>query len=420
MAQLSDDCFAFGGPLLPIAKAEELLRERLTPVAPVERVPLPAALDRVLAEEVVAGIDVPAQDNSAVDGYAVRHGDLEPGGDTVLPVIGRVAAGHPAPVISDRVAVRIFTGAPMPAGFDTVMMQEDAREEDGNVVLPAGLEQGANRRLAGEDVRRGGVVLKPGRRLRPQDIGLAASVGATRLAVRSPLRVAVLSTGDEVVDPSDYSGRPPPPAAIFDSNRYTVTALLRRMGCDVTDLGIVPDTVPAIREALSGAARRHDLVVSTGGMSTGEEDHVRSAMQSLGRLHFWRLAIKPGRPVAMGQIGETPVIGLPGNPVAVMVTFLRLARPLVHRLQGCEEPEPQLFPVRAAFAYGKKADRREYVRVTLRRAEDGTLEAHKFPRDGAGILSSMVEADGLVELGEEVTEVTEGDLVPYLPLQGLF
>ncbi|MFC7331718.1 gephyrin-like molybdotransferase Glp [Rhodocista pekingensis] len=420
MAPLPDDRPASAGPILPVARAEELLRDRFAPVAPIERVPLPAALDRVLAEEVVAALDVPPQDSAAVDGYAVRHADLEPDAGTTLPLVARIAAGHPAAAAGEKGAVRIFTGARLPAGFDTVVMQEDARAEGASVVLPAGIEPGANRRRAGEDVRKGTAILRPGRRLRPQDIGLAASVGATRLAVRSPLRVAVLSTGDEIVDPASLAGRPLPPAAVFDSNRYTVTALLRRLGCDVTDLGIVPDAAPAMREALTAAARRHDLVVSSGGVSEGEEDHVRAALQAAGHLDFWRLAIKPGRPVALGRIGETPVVGLPGSPVAAMIAFLTLVRPLVHRLQGCEAADPPPFPVRAAFAYTKKPDRRDYLRVTLTRAADGTLEARRLSRDGSAVLSAMVEADGLVELDEAVTAVAEGDMVPCLPLGSLF
>lgn len=418
MAQLSDDCFAFGGPLLSIDAARALLRERLVPVAPVAEAALDAAVGRVLAADVVAGMNVPPHDNSAVDGYAVRHADLAVDADTILPVVGRVAAGHAPPEAVGAVAVCIFTGAPMPPGFDTVMMQEDAVPDGDRVILRSGLKKGANRRLAGEDVQAGSVVLPAGRRLRPQDVGLAASIGLTRLPVRVGLRVALLSTGDEVTEP----GWPLPPAGIYDSNRYTVAALLRGMGCTVTDLGILPDRLDRIAAALSGAADGHDLIVTTGGMSTGEEDHVKAAVEAAGNLHFWRLAIKPGRPVALGQLrrpsgaGTVPLVGLPGNPVATMVTFLMVVRPLIERLMGWDAPEPPRFPVRAAFDYKKKRDRREYVRVTLRTAEDGALDAVRFPRDGAGVLSSMADADGLVELGEDLTRVTPGDTVRYLPL----
>lgn len=412
MAQLSDDCFAFGGPLMSVEEARALLERRIVPVTGTEQVPLADALGRVLAEDIVAPIDVPPYANSAVDGYAVCHDDLDPEGDTVLSVRGRVAAGHdPGPGGGRGVAVRIFTGAPLPPGCDTVMMQEDCRLEGDRVVLRPGLKRGANTRQAGEDVAAGTVALAAGRRLRPQDIGLAASLGLTGLPVRRRLRVAVFSTGDEVCEP----GTPLRPNGLYDSNRFTLAALLRQLGAAVTDLGIIRDDLGSIRDRLAQAAEGHDLIVTSGGMSTGEEDHVKAAVEALGSLYVWRLAIKPGRPVALGQVRGVPFVGLPGNPVAVMVTFLRVARPLVLRLSGAEVAEPRAFRVYAGFDYKKKADHREYVRVSLAGDGTGRLVARKFPRDGAGILSSMVMADGLVELPEGTTRVVPGDAVDYLP-----
>jgi molybdopterin molybdotransferase len=412
MAQLSDDCFAFGGELTSAAAALAILRSRIQAVTASETVPLRAARGRILAAPLVAPRDVPPHDNSAVDGYAVFFDDLLPGEPTVLPVNGRAAAGHPL----DRPArhgeaIRVFTGAPMPAGADTVLMQEDCTEADGLVRLPPGIRRGANRRRAGEDIEAGSTVLAAGRRLRAQEIGLAASLGCTSLPVHRPLRVAVLSTGDEVREPGDEA----PPGAIYDANRYTLAALLEGLGCRVTDLGILPDRAIAIRDALAEAALEHDLLVSSGGMSTGDEDHVRAAVETLGKIHFWRLAIKPGRPVAMGQVGRVPFMGLPGNPVAVMVTFLILARPLVLRLAGAADEAPRLYRVTAGFDYKKKPNRCEYVRARLVRGGDSGWVAHKFPRDGAGILSSMVESDGLVEIGEGITRVAPGDPVDFLP-----
>jgi molybdopterin molybdotransferase len=290
-------------------------------------------------------------------------------------------------------------------------MQEDCREAEGLVALPPGMKRGANRRRAGEDVTAGSTVLAAGRRLKPQDVGLAASLGLTQLAVYRRLRVALLSTGDEVREP----GAALPPGAIYDANRYALRALLEGLGAAVTDLGILPDRAAAIRDALALAATTHDLVVTSGGMSTGEEDHVKAAVEAQGRLHFWRLAIKPGRPVALGQIGRVPLMGLPGNPVAVMVTFMVLARPLILRLSGAAESAPPSFPVAADFDYRKKAGRREYLRARLARDEGGRLVARKFPRDGAGILSSMVESDGLAVLSEEVTVVQPGTPVEFIP-----
>jgi molybdopterin molybdotransferase len=306
--------------------------------------------------------------------------------------------------------VRIFTGAPMPEGLDTVLMQEDCTEADGTVTIPPGIRRGANRRHAGEDVKTGSTALSPGRRLRPQEIGLAASLGITALPVYRRLRVAVFSTGDEVCDP----GAPLAPSAIYDANRYVLAALLEGLGAAVTDLGIIPDRPAAIDEALADAARDHDLILTSGGMSTGEGDHVKGAVEARGKLHFWRLAIKPGRPVAMGQIGRVPFMGLPGNPVAVMVTFLILARPLILRLSGAVDVAPRRFRVVAGFEHKKRSNRREYVRARLETAAEGWV-ARKFPRDGAGILSSMVESDGLVEIGEGISATKPGDVVDFLP-----
>jgi molybdopterin molybdotransferase len=375
-------------------------------------VPLKAARSRILAAPLVAPRDVPPHDNSAVDGYAVFFDDLAPDAPTVLPVAGRAAAGHPLGQAAQRgAAVRIFTGAPMPAGPDTVLMQEDCSESDGSVRIPHGIKRGANRRRAGEDVKAGATVLAAGQRLRAQEIGLAASLGFTALDVYRPLRVAIFSTGDEVRDP----GAELPPGAIYDANRYVLQALLEGLGAGVTDLGILPDEKTAIAAALDAAARDHDLILTSGGMSTGEEDHVKAAVEAQGRLHFWRLAIKPGRPVAMGQVGRVPFMGLPGNPVAVMVTFLILARPLVLRLAGARQTAPRRFRVAAGFDYKKRSNRCEYVRARLERGAEGGWVARKFPRDGAGILSSMVESDGLAEIGEGISRIEPGMSVDFIP-----
>jgi molybdopterin molybdotransferase len=415
MAQLSDDCFAFGGPLIGLDEALKLLLERTAPVTGIAPVALAAARGRVLAADIVAPRDVPPHDNSAVDGYALYFDDLAPGAETVLRVEGRAAAGHPLEGAQKRTtAVRIFTGAPMPAGEgggpDTVMMQEDCVEKDGFVHVPPGIKRGSNRRKRGEDIEAGTVILKAGRRLRPQDIGLAASIGLTSVPARLPLRVALFSTGDEIREP----GTPAPDGTVYDANRFSLLAALQGLGCAVTDLGILPDRLDTIRAALARAAAAHDLILTSGGMSTGDEDHIKPAVEALGALHFWRLAIKPGRPIAFGQVSRVPFVGLPGNPVAVMVTFLRIARPLILRLSGAEVSEPRLFKLRAAFEHKKKAGRREWVRAAIVR-ENGGAVLRKFPRQGAGILTSMVESDGLVELGEDVTHLKAGETVDFLP-----
>jgi molybdopterin molybdotransferase len=310
--------------------------------------------------------------------------------------------------------VRIFTGAPMPPGLDTVMMQEDAIVDGGQVVLRPGLKAGANRRRAGEDVARGTVALSAGRRLRPQDVGLCAALGLDTVAVRTPLRVALFSTGDEVAEP----GRPLPPNAVYDSNRFTLRAMLVRLGCAVSDMGILPDDTARLAAALAAAAEGHDLLLTSGGVSAGEEDHVKAAVEREGSLHFWRLAIKPGRPVAMGQVRGTPFVGLPGNPVAVVVTFVRLFRPLALRLAGAAPERVLLYPVTAGFGYRKKAGRREYVRVRLVPGPDG-ITAEKHGRDGAGVLSSLVGSDGFLELGEAVERVAVGDPAWVLPFDAV-
>jgi molybdopterin molybdotransferase len=330
--------------------------------------------------------------------------------------VWRVAAGSSlAGAAAKRTAARIFTGAPMPKGLDTVFMQEDVRVSGEGVVLPAGLKRGANRRLAGEDLARGAPALALGRRLSPPDIALLAALGQREVAVRAPLRAAVFSTGDEIVSP----GETLPPAGLYDANRYMLLAALRRLGCAVTDLGILPDRRGAVAGALEEAAAAHDLLITSGGVSTGEEDHVKAAVESAGALTFWRVAIKPGRPVALGVVRGTAFIGLPGNPVAVYVTFAQVARPLVARLSGEAYAPPIPLPVEADFAYRKKEGRREYVRVRIRREADGRVLARKHPREGAGVITSLTETDGLVELPEAATRVEPGATVGFLPYVSL-
>jgi molybdopterin molybdotransferase len=418
MAQLSDDCFAFSGPLLPIGEMERLIAQRVVPVPEIETVPLAAARGRVMAADAIAPLDLPPFDNSAVDGYAVRHRDLDPGGETRLAVAGRLTAGRAAgEPVGTRQAIRIFTGAPMPPGADTVFMQEDVRAEDDSVIVPAGLKSGANRRRAGEDVRKGSVLLPAGRRLAAPDVALAAAVGLTELAVRRRVRVALFSTGDEIVEP----GAPRSAAALYDANRTLLQGMLERLGAAVTDLGIVRDDAAALEQAIAAAGRDHDLVLTSGGVSTGEADHVRSAVENIGKLVFWRVAIKPGRPVAMGVLRErgAAFVGLPGNPVAAFVTFARVVRPLLLRLGGATAEPLVALPVRLAFAYRKKTGRREYVRVALRRALDGTIEAVKHPQEGAGVITSLTETDGLAELTEDATALEPGAVVGFLSYQML-
>ena len=308
----------------------------------------------------------------------------------------------------------------MPKGADTVFMQEDVTADGDRVTVPKGLKLGSNRRLAGEDVPAGHVVLAAGTVLEAQHIALAAALGITEIEVRRRLKVAIFSTGDEVVEP----GAARDGAAIYDANRYLLNGLLQRLGAVVTDLGILADDPDALARALSAAATDHDLIVTSGGVSTGEADFVRSTVERIGSLVFWRVAIKPGRPVAMGVIRSAnghgaAFVGLPGNPVAVFVTFVRVVKPLLRRLSGARPQQLMPLPVRAAFAYKKKKDRREYVRVALRRGSDGEIEAVKHPQDGAGILTSLTETDGLLEFPEDVTAIEPGARVGFLSYAAL-
>lgn len=418
MAQLTDDCFAFSGPLLPVGDLERIIGERVSPVAETEVIPLAKARGRTLAKDIAAPINLPPFDNSAVDGYAVRHADLDPQTDTRLTIAERITAGRAAmqPLAPGR-AIRIFTGAPMPDGADTVFMQEDVRTEDGVVIVPPGLKRGANSRLAGEDVRLGSVVLTAGRILSVADVALASALGLTELTVRRRIRVALFSTGDELVEP----GMPLRTATLYDANRALLAGMIDSLGAETTDLGILPDDPAQLGDALKAAADGHDLVLTSGGVSTGEADHVRNAVEAIGKLVFWRVAIKPGRPVAMGVIaGEradanAAFVGLPGNPVAAFITFVRVVRPLIMRLSGAVAAPLVALPVRAAFPYRKKKGRREYVRVALKRTDDGTIEASKHKQDGAGIITSLTQTDGLVELGEDTTDIAPGDIVGFLP-----
>ncbi len=415
MAQLKDDCFAFGGELTPVSEALDDLNARLTCVCETETITLGDALGRVIAENITSARDVPPHDNSAVDGYLVYHSDLDPNQSVRLPVTGRIAAGHPLGRKANKgEALRIFTGAPVPKGEDggpdTIFMEEDCTLSDGAVEFPPGLKRGSNKRDQGEDVKSGAIVVKSGSRLRAQEIGMAASVGRSSINVYKRLRVAVFSTGDEVRDPSGDA----PDGCIFDANRFCIMGMLRDLGCIVTDIGILPDDEAVIANALGEAAPVHDLLITSGGISAGEEDHVKAAVERQGSLNFWRFAIKPGRPIALGQIGNAAFVGLPGNPVAAMITFMIITRPMIKVLSGCDDTQPQLFKIKSGFDYSKKLGRREWVRSSIKTGSDGELTATKYPSGGSGILTSMVWAGGLVQLGEDQETIKAGDKVDFL------
>ncbi len=416
MSKLLDDCFLHDKDRLRHGEALAILKSRIRPVVATERVQLAEAAGRILAEPAVAARPVPAHTNAAVDGYSFAAADYDRAKGSELTVEGRAAAGHPlARSPARRTAARIFTGAVMPEGHDTVVMQEDApaRTVDGRtlVTIPAGLKAGANVRKAGEDVKAGETVLDVGAVLRPQDLAALASLGIGTVPCFARLKVAIVSTGDEVVRAGETLGA----GQVYDANAPMLAPLVASAGAQPTDLGVFPDNLEAVKRRLAETARAFDVIITSGGASRGEEDHVVSALDALGKRHLWQLAIKPGRPMSFGQIGDCVVLGLPGNPVAVLVCFLLYVRPLLRRMGGAAWPEPHRYKLPALFAFtGRKTGRREFWRGMLKETPRG-LAVDKFARDGSGLISGLRAADGLIEVPEDAGDVQPGDLVSFIP-----
>jgi molybdopterin molybdotransferase len=368
---------------------------------------------RVLAQDLVSALQVPPADNSSMDGYAVRCADLA--ANVSLPVSQRIPAGSSGSPLASMTVARIFTGAPIPAGADAVVMQEDcAVQPDDSVLIQVAPQPGQWIRRAGEDVTRGAVVLSKGERLSPASLGVAASIGMNQLAVVRRPKVALFSTGDELVMPGTVAPQDMPSGAIYNSNRFFLRALLQRLGCEVSDLGIVPDQLDATKNALRAAAQNHDLILTSGGVSVGEEDHIKPAVQSLGHLDLWQIAIKPGKPFAYGRVADAHFIGLPGNPVSSYVTFLMLVRPFLLKLQGVAEVAPKSIASYAHFTWARGDKRREFLRA--RRNAAGGLDL--FPNQSAGVLTSAVWGDGLIDNPPGQT-IAHGDVVRFIPFSEL-
>ena len=396
-------------PLIPYDDALEQLTARIATRAEIVERPLLEAGGAILAESIMAGIDVPGCAMSSMDGYAINTADL--GDDsTCLPVSQRIAAGEAGSALPAGTAARIFTGAPVPEGADAVIMQEQVEVDGDSIRFSQRPKPGNNVRPAGNDIKRDTLILERGCRLRPQDIGLAASVGRQSLPVFTPIKVGMFFTGDELVEPGTELGV----GKIYDSNRYTLHGLLQAKGCQIVDLGLIGDTLDATRGAMSRAALAADLVVTSGGVSVGEEDHVRIALEQLGELRLWRLGIKPGKPLAYGEINGTAFIGLPGNPVSVFATFCLFVVPVIHLMQGRSWQKPVAVSVPADFDWPKPDSRREFLRARLTSDADGQAVAQIFPNQDSGVLTSTVWADGFVEIAENTT-VSRGQAVEYIP-----
>lgn len=395
-------------PLKPLDQAMTELLGHALPLPGCETVSTFDADGRVLAQDLLSSLNVPAHDNSAMDGYAVRCADWL-SADSLLPVSQRIAAGSSGQALAPASVARIFTGAPIPPGADAVVMQEDCEAVGDAIRIRVQPQSGQWIRRHGEDVRAGAVVLRTGERLNPASLGLAASIGFGQLQVAPRVRVALFSTGDELVMPGDVVPGDMKPGAIYNSNRYVLKALLQRLGCVVTDMGIVPDRLDATIEALKTASQQHDLILTSGGVSVGEEDHIKPAVQALGSLMLWQIAIKPGKPFAYGKIGAAHFIGLPGNPVASFVTFLLLVRPFILALQGAQQVAPESIALTARFDWPKADKRREFLRVK----KDATGGLALFDNQSSGVLTSTVWGDGLVD-NPPGQSIANGDSVRFI------
>ena len=419
LAQIAAALEGYDPQALSVPQVQAFL-EQLAPLrhdGPVETLPVMAAGERILARDVVSPVDVPPHDNSAMDGFAFTGSDLSATEPTVLQCVGHALAGAAwaGPPPQTGQCLRITTGAIMPAGLDTVVAHEMVQVQGDRITIPLGrVQTGDNRRLRGEDIAQGQAALRQGQKISPAAWGLLASLGLPEVAVRQRLRVAYFSTGDEILS----LGQAPREGAVYDSNRYTVCGMLQRMGCEWIDLGVVPDDPLRLRAAFEEAAERADAIITSGGVSVGEADHTKALMRELGDVDFWRIAMRPGRPMAVGRMGQTLMFGLPGNPVAVMVTFLAFVRPALWRMMGCTDAPPLLVRANSQQNMRKKAGRTEYQRGVVSRSDSGQMQVSTTGNQGSGVLSSMVQGNALIVLHHDQGHVAVGDPVDVMLFDG--
>lgn len=412
---MNDCCYNPAEKMLTTDEAVDFLLQRSHATSVTETVNTLDALGRILAQSVTSTLNVPPLDNSAMDGYVTRYSDLNTEAQTSLPVSQRIAAGYVGDKLEAGTAARIFTGAPIPEGADTVIMQEQCQQQGDTVIISGRITKGDHIRRAGEDITQGSEVMTVGQKLRPQDLGLIASVGIAEIKVFKKITVAIFSTGDELLMPGD----PLEPGKIYNSNRYTLTGLLQKAGCEIIDLGCIPDNLDATVTAMQQAAEQADLIMTTGGVSVGEEDYIKLAIDKLGSVEMWRVAMKPGKPVAFGEVDKTPFIGLPGNPVSVFVTFCLFARPVLRTMQACSEVLPRKFKVSAGFDWRRKGPRREFVRGQLVLDDQGQQVAQTYTSHSSGVLTSTTWAQGLIEIPEN-TCFEKGTALNWLDFSELF
>ncbi|MFT6556772.1 gephyrin-like molybdotransferase Glp [Sneathiella sp.] len=416
MPRLPNDCFANSADMISVDQAREQIAKVAKTCTDIEQVSIDKAGFRILGEDIIANMDVPPAGNSAVDGYAFSYTSYQD--SRTLECVGRSAAGAPfSGSVQKGECIQIFTGALLPAGCNTIAMVEDVTVRGKRVFFPEGLKDGANHRKAGEDLKKGSLILKAGTRLRPQELGQLASIGICDIPVHTKLKVGLFSTGDELCNPGDAHK----PGSIFDTNRFMIRTLLENYGCSIQDYGILEDKLATVKDALAKAADECDLLLTSGGVSMGDEDHVKAAVEATGNLHFWRIAIKPGRPLAMGQVKSTAFVGLPGNPVAALVCALQFVRPLITGLSGLNMMDAAL-PVfgKSSFLMDKKPGRTEWLRGRYRINEQNEPVIDKYSQDGSGIISSLTWANGLIELGEDVNRVEPGNMIRFYPFTELF